>query len=114
MEVAAGELRAGPARLPLADAGEVAELDSGQLRAICGPRADPAAFLLIRPYLKRAVYIEVTSRQAGVPYWVVGSRRPGALAEAIRQSRPAPRGVPAPGQAPGPGAPPWDDRPARA
>src|SRR2546430_3423547 len=57
--VSEGELRAGPACLPLAAVGEVTALDEAQTRSLRGPRGDPAAFLLIRPYLRRAVYVEV-------------------------------------------------------
>ncbi len=50
---ATGKLRACGAALPLAAAGQVAALDAAQTRAMRGPRADPAAFLLARPYLPR-------------------------------------------------------------
>ena len=65
VEVAGGELIVGRARLPLAAVGDVSALDREQTRAIAGPRADPAAFTLIRPYLREAVYIEVTEPAAG-------------------------------------------------
>ena len=115
VEVAGGELIAGRARLPLAVAGEVTALDRAQTRAIIGPRADPAAFILIRPYLREAVYVEVTEpgagavrRQrlrwrrwrlhrettepaAGTPYWLVATRHPAELAAAINSARPATR-----------------------
>ena len=91
IEVAGGELIAGGARLPLAVAGEVRVLDRAQTRAIRGPRADPAAFSLIRPYLRESVYVEVTDPAASTPYWVVGTRRPAELAAAINSARPATR-----------------------
>jgi len=91
VEVAGGELIAGGARLGLASAGEVSVLDRAQTRAITGPRADPAAFSLIRPYLREAVYVEVTDPAAGTPYWVMGTRRPAELAAAINSARPAAR-----------------------
>ena len=91
IEVAGGELIAGRARLPLAAAGQVIALDRAQTRAIAGPRADPAAFTLIRPYLREAVYIEVTGAAAGAPYWLVATRRPAALAAAINSARAAAR-----------------------
>jgi Protein of unknown function (DUF3093) len=115
VEVAGGELIAGRARLPLAVAGEVSALDRTQTRAIIGPRADPAAFLLIRPYLREAVYVEVaepgagavprrrlrwrrwrfhleaTEPAAGTPYWLVATRHPAELAAAINSARPAAR-----------------------
>ncbi len=65
IEVIDGELRAGSAGLPLSSTGEVAVLDEAQSRALRGPRADPSAFLLIRPYLPLAVYIEVTGPDPG-------------------------------------------------
>jgi hypothetical protein len=115
VEVAGGELIVGRARLPLAAVGDVSALDREQTRAIAGPRADPAAFTLIRPYLREAVYIEVTepaaggaSRRrlrwrrwrpqvevtgptAGPPYWLVATRHPAELAAAINSARPAAR-----------------------
>lgn len=117
VEVAGGELRAGGNRLPLAATGEVAALDAAQTRAMRGPRADPAAFLLLRPYLRLAVYVEVTAdwrpaerrhgrwpgRRHGtgqgvheqgesgqrVPYWLIATRNPAGLAAAITSARAA-------------------------
>jgi len=115
IEVAGGELGVGRARLPLAAAGAVSALDRAQTRAIAGPRADPAAFTLIRPYLRESVYIEVTEPglggvprrrlrwrrwrpyvqsagpAGGTPYWLVATRHPAELAAAINSARPAAR-----------------------
>jgi hypothetical protein len=90
-EVAAGELRVGRDRLPLAVAGEVTALDEEQTRALRGPRADPAAYLMARPYLPRSVYIAVDDPAAHGPYWLIGTRRPEELAAAIEAARPAAR-----------------------
>ena len=98
IEIAGGELRADGRRLPLAAIGEVGALDEAQTRALRGPRADPQANLLIRPYLTRAVYVEVTTPDGATPYWLLGSRKPDELAAAIESSRPAQRaGSPAMG-----------------
>jgi Protein of unknown function (DUF3093) len=103
VDVAGGELRAGPARLPLAAAGEVAALNEAQTRALRGPRADPAAVVVTRPYLRTGVYVEVTAGGAlilagkaaaagrHVPYLLVGTRHPERLAAAINSARPAAR-----------------------
>jgi Protein of unknown function (DUF3093) len=90
-EVADGELRVGRDRLPLARAGEVTALDEEQTRALRGPRADPAAYLMTRPYLPRSVYIAVEGDAAHAPYWLIGTRRPEELAAAIEAARPAAR-----------------------
>jgi hypothetical protein len=86
VEVTGTELRAGKSVLPLAAAGQVTALDAAQTRALRGPRADPAAVLLIRPYLPRAVYVEVTV-PGGAPYWLIATRQPARLATAIEASR---------------------------
>jgi hypothetical protein len=88
IEVSGGELRAGPAVLPLGQVTEVVPLDAEQAAAMRGPRADPAAHMLIRPFLKQAVYIAVQDPAGQVPYWLIGTRRPAELAAAIEQSRP--------------------------
>jgi hypothetical protein len=86
VEVSDGVLRAGRATLPLDQIGDVVPLDEKQSALMRGPRADPKAHLLLRPYLKRAVYIQVTG-PGGAPYWLVGTRRPDQLASAIQRSR---------------------------
>jgi hypothetical protein len=91
IQVSDGSLRAGKALLPLSRAGAVTVLDEAQTRALRGPRADPAAFMVIRPYLRLAVYVAVTGTAAEPPYWLVGTRRPAELAAAIERSRPAAR-----------------------
>jgi Protein of unknown function (DUF3093) len=88
IEVGAGRLSAGSAVLPLAGVTEVVALDERQAAALRGPQADPAAHLLLRPYLKRAVYIAVHDPAGQVPYWLIGTRRPAELAAAIERCRP--------------------------
>jgi len=88
IEVADGELRVGNDRLPLADVGQVRPLDEAQARALRGPRADPSAYVLIRPYLRLAVYIEVKAPDSPIPYWLLATRQPAELAAAIESSRP--------------------------
>jgi Protein of unknown function (DUF3093) len=85
--VADGVLRVGHASLQLSQVGEVAALDDKQAALVRGPRADPAAYVVLRPYLKRAVYIELADPGGQVPYWLVATRRPAELAAAIERSR---------------------------
>jgi hypothetical protein len=91
IEVTDGVLSVGPDRLPLADVGEVHPLTEAQARALRGPRADPRAHVLIRPYLRCAVYVEVTDPAAASPYWLLATRRPAELAAAIESARPVVR-----------------------
>ncbi len=77
------ELVAAGRQLPLRAVGEVMALDERQARQLRGPRADPAAHMLIRPYLKRAVYVEITGAGATEPYWLIATRHPAQLAAAL-------------------------------
>jgi hypothetical protein len=76
-------------RLPLATAGQVRPLDQVQTRVMRGPRANPAAYVLIRPYLRESVYVEVIGADARWPYLLIGTRHPASLADAIERSRAA-------------------------
>ena len=86
VEVRDGTLRAGKAALPLATVSEVVALDENQTMRLRGPRADPAAHLYSRPYLKESVYLTVAPSGAA-PYWLVGTRHPAELAAVIERCR---------------------------
>jgi Protein of unknown function (DUF3093) len=86
-----GALKAGRATMPLAQAGQVQALDEAQTRQMRGPLADPAAYMMLRPYLRYAVFIQVLGDSPARPYWLVGTRHPDALAAAIDRSRPQAR-----------------------
>jgi Protein of unknown function (DUF3093) len=88
IEVTGSVLRAGSDTLALSEAGEVIALDDRQSAQLRGPRGDPAALLLLRPYLRRAVYIALADQSEGVPYWLIATRHPERLAAAIENARP--------------------------
>ena len=87
IEVSGGTVRAGRDSLSLAAISDVVALDEKQTALLRGPRADPAAHLLLRPYLKQAVCLTLADPSAGVPYWLLATRRPGELAAAISRNR---------------------------
>jgi hypothetical protein len=91
VEVTDGALRAGKDMLPLTAVSEVVPLDERQSRRLRGPRADPAAHLYLRPYLKESVYVAVGSgphpEDGAAPYWLIGTRHAAALAAAIERCR---------------------------
>lgn len=87
IEVTDAALRAGPQVLELAAIGEVAAMDVAQTRALRGPQANPAAYLLVRPYLPESVYLEVAGRPQHRPYWLIGTRNPAGLVAAIEDAR---------------------------
>jgi hypothetical protein len=94
VEIRDGALRAGKAALPLTAVSEVVSLDEKQTTRLRGPRADPAAHLYSRPYLKESVYLAVAASDslpaaggAMTPYWLIGTRHPAELAAAIERCR---------------------------
>jgi hypothetical protein len=87
IEVTEHDLKAGAQRLPLASIAEVSALDAAATKVLRGPRADPAAYMLLRPYLKASVYVEVAGRPVGRPYWLIATRRPAELAAAIDRAK---------------------------
>ena len=112
IEVTGGVLRAGRDTLALSEAGEVIALDERQAAQLRGPQADPAAHLLLRPYLKRAVYVGLADPGDGRAVLAGGDqapggargrdrgRRAGSLTAASRCSRHGSRGLT---------GSPWDD-----
>jgi hypothetical protein len=87
VEVGDGALWAGGAVLPLTTVTEVIALDERQSTRLRGPRADPAAHLYSRPYLKKSVYVALDPAACGAPYWLIGTRHPAELAAAIERCR---------------------------
>jgi hypothetical protein len=85
--VADGTLRAGRARIPVSALGEVQTLDAESARLLAGRHADARAYLLIRPYLRRAVRVDVADPADPAPYWLVATRRPDRLAAALAAAR---------------------------
>ena len=79
-----GWLRAGRARIAGEFLGDAEPLDAAETRRVAGPGADARAYLLLRPYLKRAVRVTVRDDRDPTPYWLVSSRDPEHLATAIR------------------------------
>lgn len=84
IDVTPTNVSAGPATLPRWAIGSVEPLNREQLRQTLGVNADPRAWLLVRPWTKTAVKITLKDVHDPHPYWVVGTRRPQALREALR------------------------------
>ena len=80
VEIRDGALWAGNAALPLTAVSEVVRLDEKQTTRLRGPRADPAAHLYSRPYLKESVYLSVNPSSSAAPYWLIGTRHPASSA----------------------------------
>lgn len=78
-----GEFRVDDARLPVRFVREVGVLDAEAKREALGPRADPYAFVVQRPWVRAAVLVVLDDPADPTPYWVVSARRPARVAEAL-------------------------------
>ena len=83
LEVGDGTFRAGRARIESRHLGAAEALDAESTRRVAGREADARAFLVLRPYLKRAVRVEITDPADPAPYWLVSSRHPEELAQVL-------------------------------
>jgi hypothetical protein len=82
--VGGGMLRAGRARISLTHLGQCQALDAEATRRLAGRDADARAYLLIRPYLRAGVRVDIADPGDPAPYWLLASRRPARLVAALQ------------------------------
>lgn len=87
VEVHGNQLVAGRAHIDLGYIGKAEALDAQQTRDVAGVHADARAYLLLRPYLKRSVRVEITDPADPTPYWLISTRRPHAITAAIASTK---------------------------
>jgi len=94
LEVQDDTLIAGRARVPLSVVDTVEVLDAEQMRQARGLGLDARAYLCIRGWLPVGAKVVLRDPADPTPYWVVSSRHPQALADAISAgiARPPRRG----------------------
>ena len=83
VRVADGVLHAGRAQIETRFLGAAEPLDKERTRAVAGVDADARAYLLLRPYLSRAVRVRVEDPRDPTPYWLISTRHPQRLAAAL-------------------------------
>lgn len=76
-------LHAGGELLPATEIAGASVLDAQQTRLRLGPAADPRAHVVARGFIKSSVEVAPLDERA-VPYWLVSTRRPDDLVEALR------------------------------
>ena len=86
VRVAAGELRAGAAHIPVDLLRAPRPLAGDELRAELGPRLDARAYVCLRGWVRTAVRVEVDDPQDPTPYWIVSTRRPDELVAALART----------------------------
>lgn len=83
VSVDADGLRVGSAAVGPRHIGAARPLDRAGYRTQLGTGADARAYLVTRPYLDHGVLVEIADPADPVPYWLISSRRPDALAAAL-------------------------------
>lgn len=78
---------AGQARLPPTAIGTVEALDRHATARARGADADPHAYFMIKGYVGPSVRVWVADACDPVPYWLVSTRHPEALAVAVAEVR---------------------------
>ncbi|MFG3696635.1 DUF3093 domain-containing protein [Micromonospora sp. NPDC047620] len=86
-----GELRVDDARLPVRFVADVVPLDAAGRREVLGVGADPLAFVVQRPWVPGAVQVVLDDPADPTPFWVVSTRHPVELADAVLAARDAAR-----------------------
>ena len=87
VEVTAAELRAGRARLPLELVGSVTAFHGDGASLERGQRLDARAWLLIRGWVSPVVKVELLDETDPAPYWLVSTRQPDAVIDAIVRAK---------------------------
>ena len=87
LEVTATEFRAGRARLPLEIVGSVTAHRGDEAQLERGQRLDARAWLLIRGWISPVVKVEVLDETDPAPYWLVSTRQPDAVIEALSKAK---------------------------
>ncbi|MFM5968586.1 MAG: DUF3093 family protein [Micrococcales bacterium] len=76
-------LSVGGVNIPRSELGGVEVLRDAAARAARGPELNPSAYVLFRGTTRTLVRIQISSDVDPTPYWLISSRRPEALANAL-------------------------------
>ncbi len=84
LEITGDEVRTRGAHLPLRYVSGAVALDANTLRRVVGREGDPAAFVSIRAWIGPGVQVWLDDPDDPVPYWILSSRHPQQVVDAIR------------------------------
>ena len=85
IEVSDGELRAGRAHIALPFVARATGFRGAEATAERGTRLDTRAWLLLRGWIDPVVRIELSDPDDPTPYWLVSTRRPDELVDALNR-----------------------------
>ena len=77
-------LYVGQAKIERTYIGSAIALNNAELKLIRTRDADPSAYLAIRFWASKAVKVEVSDSRDATPYWLISSKNPQRLVEALK------------------------------
>ena len=77
-------LYVGQAKIERTYIGSAIALNNAELKLIRTRDADPSAYLAIRFWASKAVKVEVSDNRDATPYWLISSKNPQRLVEALK------------------------------
>jgi hypothetical protein len=86
IQVSKNHLRVGRVTIPRHSIGKPLAITKSEIFAERGPNLDPAAHKVFQGSVKTAVKIPVTDPEDPTPYWLVSTRHPNKLVEALSNS----------------------------
>ncbi|GAA1820298.1 DUF3093 domain-containing protein [Luedemannella flava] len=87
VRVDAERLRVDDANLPREFIAGAYAVDAQERRELLGVDADPLAFVIIRPWVRGTVRVDLNDPADPTPYWLISSRRPDRLVAALTAGR---------------------------
>ncbi len=87
LAVGEGLLRAGRAQIPIRLVGSVEVLGAEAMRRAHGPQLDARAYLCLRGWIRTGVRVALVDPADPTPYWLLSSRDPRRLADALVAER---------------------------
>lgn len=84
VRVADGTLQVAGATKELRHIGRAEVVPKAERQAALGPELDPAAFLMLRAWVRQVVRVEITDPDDPTPYWVFSVRDAAGLIAALK------------------------------
>lgn len=84
IQVGSSFLKVGRAKIPRYLLGKIEEIAKNQIFSERGPNLNPAAYKVFQGTVKTALKIYVNDPNDPTPYWIISTRKPTQLANALK------------------------------
>lgn len=80
-------LHVGEANLPMNEIQKIDIFKGDQAQVERGPKRNPEAFVVLRGTANKLVKVELQSKLDPTPYWLIGTRNPEVVVQAINRAK---------------------------